>query len=90
MQNDSLQASVSHTDAAGNVGAANTAVSYGVDAEAPIVAISLDTLAGDDVINTAESGQTIPVTGSVSGEYAAGDLVTLTSGDQVYTGAVNA
>ncbi|WP_139148785.1 Ig-like domain-containing protein, partial [Kushneria phosphatilytica] len=89
-QNGSLEASISHTDAAGNVGSANTATSYGVDTDAPIVAISLDTLAGDDIINAEEAGQPIPVTGTVSGEYAAGDLVTLTVGDQVYTGALNA
>ncbi|WP_244925498.1 Ig-like domain-containing protein [Kushneria marisflavi] len=88
--NDSVQAVISHTDAAGNVGSANTAVSYGVDTDAPALTITLNTIAGDDVINAEEAGQTIPVTGSVTGEYVAGDVVTLTVGDQSYTGAVNA
>ncbi|WP_165814296.1 hypothetical protein, partial [Kushneria phyllosphaerae] len=50
-QNTSVNAAVSHTDAAGNTGSANTASSYAVDTAAPVVTISLDTLAGDDVIN---------------------------------------
>ncbi|WP_139148780.1 Ig-like domain-containing protein, partial [Kushneria phosphatilytica] len=89
-QNTSLSATVSHTDAAGNIGSANTAASYGVDTDAPTVTISLDTIAGDNIVNADESNQTIPVAGSVSGEYVAGDTVTLTVGDQVYTGAINA
>ncbi|MFC0338342.1 Ig-like domain-containing protein, partial [Kushneria avicenniae] len=88
-QNDAIRAEVSHTDAAGNTGSANTASSYSVDTDIPVVTISLYTIAGDDVINAAESGQSIPVTGTVTGEYAAGDLVTVTVGQQNYTGAVN-
>ncbi|WP_115852407.1 Ig-like domain-containing protein, partial [Kushneria indalinina] len=85
----SVSASVSHTDAAGNVGSAETARDYGVDTTPPDLAIQLDTIAGDNIVNAEESGRNIPVTGSVSGEFAAGDIVTITVGEQTYTGAVN-
>ncbi|WP_281271603.1 beta strand repeat-containing protein [Kushneria indalinina] len=88
-QSGAIRADVSHTDAAGNTGSANTAVSYSVDTTIPVVTISLDTIAGDNIVNANEAGQTIPVTGSVSGEFAAGDIVTLTVGEQTYTGSVN-
>ncbi|WP_147408722.1 Ig-like domain-containing protein [Kushneria sinocarnis] len=87
---NSIAASVSHTDAAGNVGSATTSRDYSVDTTPPALSIQLDTLAGDNIVNAEEANQTIPVTGSVGGEYVAGDLVTLTVGDQLYTGAVNA
>ncbi|WP_139148787.1 Ig-like domain-containing protein, partial [Kushneria phosphatilytica] len=87
---NSVSASVSHTDVAGNVGSATTSRDYSVDTTPPALSIQLDTLAGDNIVNAEEAGQSIPVTGTVSGEYAAGDLVTLTVGDQRYTGAVNA
>ncbi|WP_139148782.1 Ig-like domain-containing protein, partial [Kushneria phosphatilytica] len=86
-----VSASVSHVDAAGNVGSADTTRDYIVDATAPALSITLDTIAGDNIVNADEAGQSIPpVTGAVSGEFAAGDTVTLTVGDQNYTGAVNA
>ncbi|MDM5065751.1 Ig-like domain-containing protein, partial [Aeromonas salmonicida] len=44
----------------------------------------------DDVINAAEAGQQIPVSGTVSGEFKAGDIVTLTVNNTEYTGPVGA
>ncbi|WP_298846712.1 retention module-containing protein, partial [uncultured Salinicola sp.] len=85
-----VTAVVSHTDAAGNTGTATTTHAYGVDTTSPTLGITLDTIAGDDVVNAAEANQSIPVTGKVSGEYAAGDRVTLTVGNQTYTGSVKA
>ncbi|WP_456269476.1 Ig-like domain-containing protein [Kushneria sp. AK178] len=89
-QNDAIRAEVSHTDAAGNVGSAETSRAYAVDTKPPELTIQLDTIAGDNIVNADESSQAIPVTGSVSGEFTAGDIVTLSVGDQTYTGAVNA
>ncbi|MDN3628024.1 Ig-like domain-containing protein, partial [Methylobacterium isbiliense] len=86
---NSVSPSVSHTDAAGNTGSAETTRPYSVDTTPPALSITLDTIAGDNIVNADESGRDIPVTGSVSGEYAAGDTVTLTVGQQNYTGAVN-
>ncbi|MGQ7245694.1 beta strand repeat-containing protein, partial [Salinicola sp. V024] len=87
---DSIRASVSHTDAAGNTGTATTTHAYGVDTTAPTLGITLDTIAGDNILNAAEAAQSIPVNGQVSGEYASGDRVTLTVGNQTYTGSVKA
>ncbi|MFS8328939.1 Ig-like domain-containing protein, partial [Vreelandella titanicae] len=52
--------------------------------------ITIDTIAGDDVINGEEATQTISVTGSVGGDAQAGDTVTLTVGDESYSGQVDA
>ncbi|HDN9008332.1 TPA: Ig-like domain-containing protein, partial [Aeromonas veronii] len=65
---------------------------YGVDTTAPVdLAIKLDAdITADDVINAAEAGQQIPVSGTVSGEFKAGDTVTLTVNNTEYTGKVAA
>ncbi|MGA4494217.1 Ig-like domain-containing protein, partial [Vreelandella venusta] len=52
--------------------------------------ITIDTIAGDDVINGEEATQTISVTGSVGGDAGEGDTVTLTVGSETYTGQVDA
>ncbi|WP_251309351.1 retention module-containing protein, partial [Halomonas sp. NCCP-2165] len=75
-----VEASVSGSDEAGNPFTADTSRPYGVDTEASAT-ITIDTIAGDDVINAAEAGQTISITGSVGGDAGEGDSVTLTVGD---------
>ncbi|WP_114403768.1 Ig-like domain-containing protein, partial [Kushneria phyllosphaerae] len=75
-------------DAAGNTGSANTASSYAVDTAAPVVTISLDTLAGDDVINAAEATADVSITGRSGGDAAAGDTVTVSVGGQNYSATV--
>ncbi|KTA78397.1 RTX toxin, partial [Aeromonas salmonicida] len=75
-----IDASVTSTDAAGNSATATDSEGYGVDTTAPVdLAITLDAnITDDDVINAAEAGQQIPVSGTVTGEFKAGDIVTLT------------
>ncbi|MEB6605404.1 Ig-like domain-containing protein, partial [Aeromonas sanarellii] len=65
---------------------------YGVDTTAPVdLAIKLDAdITADDVINAAEAGQPIPVSGTVTGEFKAGDTVTLTVNGKPFTGPVGA
>ncbi|QGT78142.1 retention module-containing protein [Guyparkeria halophila] len=87
--NSQVDASVSGNDEAGNSYSADTSRNYTVDTEASAT-ITIDTIAGDDVINEEESGQTITLTGSVGGDAREGDTVTLTVGDQTYTGEVDA
>ncbi|WP_206478170.1 Ig-like domain-containing protein, partial [Halomonas sp. KRD171] len=65
-ENDSISAEVTGEDAAGNGYSADTARDYGVDTDASAT-ITIDTIAGDDVINGEEATQTISVTGSVGG-----------------------
>ncbi|WP_404835421.1 Ig-like domain-containing protein [Aeromonas media] len=87
-----IDASVTSTDAAGNSATATDSEGYGVDTQAPVdLAIALDAnITADDVINAAEAGQQIPVSGTVSGEFKAGDTVTLTVNGKPFTGPVDA
>ncbi|WP_342059908.1 Ig-like domain-containing protein, partial [Aeromonas sp. OTU364] len=76
----------------GNSATATDSEGYGVDTQAPVaLAIKLDAnITADDVINAAEAGQQIPVSGTVTGEFKAGDTVTLTVNNTDYTGKVAA
>ncbi|WP_421254640.1 retention module-containing protein, partial [Aeromonas sp. 600948] len=85
----SYEVTASITDPAGNTGTATDDGS--VDSKAPDLAITLDAdITADDVINAAEAGQQIPVSGTVSGEFKAGDTVTLTVNGKPFTGPVDA
>ncbi|MEI7412202.1 retention module-containing protein, partial [Pectobacterium aroidearum] len=88
--NGDISASVTTRDAAGNVTTVNTNHTYGVDTVAPTASISIDNVTSDNVINTAESGQTIAVTGKVDNDVKAGDAVTVKVGTETYQTTVNA
>ncbi|MFM5587108.1 Ig-like domain-containing protein [Aeromonas rivipollensis] len=76
------------TDAAGNPASATDDTSL-LDTTAPDARITLDAdITPDDVINAAEAGQQIPVTGRVGGDVKAGDTVTLTVNGKTFTGLV--
>src|SRR6185503_16476127 len=63
-----IQASVSTTDAAGNVGTGTDTESYTVDVTAPTPTIALTSnITADDVINAAEAGANVAITGTVGG-----------------------
>ena len=64
-----IQASISSTDAAGNVGTARTTESYTVDVTAPAPTITLTSnITADDIINAAEAGGNVAITGTVGGD----------------------
>ncbi len=69
-------------DANGN--SATTTHAYSVDASAPTVTIN--TIAGDDILNAAEAGAALTITGSSTAE--AGQTVTVTLNGANYTGTV--
>lgn len=71
---------VSVSDRAGNAAAADRAVTVDVD----VPKVTINTIAGDDVINSTEHQQPQIITGSATGA-AAGDKVTLTIGGQQFT-----
>ncbi|MDW4814098.1 VCBS domain-containing protein, partial [Shewanella fidelis] len=48
-----------------------------VDTQRPIPHISVDAVTADNVINLAESAQNIDITGTVSGDFNTGDIVSL-------------
>ncbi|MFM4718563.1 Ig-like domain-containing protein, partial [Aeromonas bivalvium] len=84
--NLTVEASV--TDAAGNPARATDDTSV-LDTSAPEARITLDAdITPDDVINAAEAGQQIPVTGRVGGDVKVGDTVTLTVNGKAFTGQV--
>ncbi|WP_233977860.1 beta strand repeat-containing protein, partial [Pectobacterium versatile] len=87
--NGDVSATVTTRDIAGNVTTANTSHAYGVDTVAPVASISIDDITSDNVINAAESGQTIAVTGQVGNEVKAGDAITVTVGTETYQTTVN-
>ncbi|WP_185975507.1 Ig-like domain-containing protein [Aeromonas caviae] len=77
------------TDAAGNRAEARDDTTL-LDTTPPDVSIALDAdITADDVINAAEAGQQIPVSGTVSGEFNDGDTVTLTVNGKPFTGPVD-
>ncbi|MER3383839.1 Ig-like domain-containing protein, partial [Pectobacterium aroidearum] len=88
--NSDVSATVTTRDTAGNVTTANTNHAYGVDTAAPTASISIDNVTSDNVINAAESGQTIAVTGKVDNDVKAGDAVTVKVGTETYQTTVNA
>ncbi|WP_285772784.1 beta strand repeat-containing protein, partial [Pectobacterium carotovorum] len=87
--NGDVSATVTTRDTAGNATTANTNHAYGVDTVAPTASISIDNVTSDNVINAAESGQTIAVTGKVGNEVKAGDAVTVKVGTETYQTTVN-
>ncbi|HGT9866074.1 TPA: Ig-like domain-containing protein [Escherichia coli] len=70
------------TDLSGNTG--NTSRTITVDSQAP--ALSIDPLAADNIINAAESGQDLPITGTTDAQP--GQTVTVTLNGQTYQGVV--
>ena len=86
-----VHASVNTTDAAGNTATATDDQAYTVDTVAPVASIILDAITADNIVNAAEAGGTVAVTGTVGGDVQVGDTVTLTvNGNSSYTGQVQA
>ncbi|WP_038890295.1 VCBS domain-containing protein, partial [Vibrio campbellii] len=48
-----------------------------IDTQSPIPHIAVDSVTQDNVLNALESGQTIAITGTVTGDYHTGDIVSL-------------
>ncbi|NOI75611.1 tandem-95 repeat protein [Vibrio coralliilyticus] len=48
-----------------------------IDTQNPIPHIAVDSVTQDNVLNVIESGQTIAITGTVTGDYHTGDIVSL-------------
>src|SRR4029079_152305 len=86
-----VNASITSTDAAGNLGSGADTETYTVDVTAPVPTITLtSSITADDVINAAEAGANVAITGTVGGDASVGDTVTLTVNGNAYTGTVGA
>jgi large repetitive protein len=83
-----LDATLTTTDAAGNSSVISDTQAYTKDTAAPVLSIAVDNVTADNVINAAESGNPITVTGTVSGEFNVGDTVTLEVNNVYYTTTV--
>jgi hypothetical protein len=77
--------SVAGSSSAGNP----VSTSHNVTVDLTAVAISIDTVATDDVINAAEKGQDLVLSGATS-QVEAGQTVTITFGGHTYTTLVQA
>ncbi|SLJ85272.1 BapA/Bap/LapF family large adhesin [Psychrobacter sp. DAB_AL43B] len=87
-----IEVSVAATDAAGNIGTVSSTKDYTVDTDAPTAAtttVVVDNLTDDNTINKAESEADVAVTGTVSGEFTVGDVVTVMVDGTGYTGTVD-
>ncbi|REH52377.1 gliding motility-associated-like protein [Tenacibaculum gallaicum] len=82
--------SVTATDAVGNTSNDTTTDELIIDTTAPVLTIAIDDITADNIINAVEANSNIPVTGTVSGDFNTGDIVTLVINGNTYTGAVDA
>ncbi|SBS38863.1 RTX-I toxin determinant A from serotypes 1/9 [Marinomonas spartinae] len=82
--------SVKVTDKAGN-SATSDALDVTLDTSASAT-ITIDTIAGDDIVNATEAASSVTITGAVGGDAKEGDTVTLTVNGKAtdYTGIVKA
>ncbi|MCX8302694.1 Ig-like domain-containing protein [Enterobacter pseudoroggenkampii] len=81
----SVTVTASVSDKAGNP----ASVDHNLTVDATVPAVTINTVAGDDVINLAEHSQAHIVSGTATGA-AAGDKVTVTIGGQTYTTVLDA
>ncbi|CAM3304688.1 Ig-like domain-containing protein [Zobellia roscoffensis] len=85
-----VDGSVTTTDTAGNTGTATDTQLYSVDTTVPVPVLAIDDITADNILNAAEAGADVAVTGTVSGDFNDGDTVTLTVDGTDYTGTVDA
>ena len=81
----SVTVTASVSDKAGNP----ATVDHTLTVDVTVPAVTINTVAGDDVINIAEHGQAQIISGTATGA-AAGDKVTVTIGGQTYTTVLDA
>ncbi|MEZ8132021.1 Ig-like domain-containing protein, partial [Enterovibrio norvegicus] len=91
--NSSITATIIATDPAGNTGTISANKDYNVDIVGPntlTTTLIIDTITSDNVINIDESESAINITGTVSGEYTAGNIINLTINGKDFNGPVAA
>lgn len=81
-----ITAELRAADAAGNTSTATTSASYGLALDAPFPAIIVMAITGDDIIDAAEAGGPVIITGMIGGLYVGEPIVTLTINGQEYSG----
>ncbi|MDH2003919.1 Ig-like domain-containing protein, partial [Pseudomonas sp. GD03691] len=86
----SINATLVAHDGAGNASEVPASRPYGVDLTPPVATLTINVVAGDDIVNLAESKAQQTISGKASGEFKAGDLVSFTLNGTTYSAAVNA
>ncbi|MBD9518255.1 Ig-like domain-containing protein, partial [Pseudomonas sp. PDM22] len=77
------------TDAAGNSASATATHDYSVDITAPVATLTINVVAGDDIVNLAESKASQTISGKASGEFQTGDVVSFKLNGTTYSAAVD-
>ncbi|MCG8748855.1 Ig-like domain-containing protein, partial [Tenacibaculum finnmarkense] len=85
-----VDGSITTTDIAGNTVSATDTQVYSIDTVLPVPTLAINDITADNILNAAEAGTTIAVTGTVGGDFNTGDTVTLTVDGTDYTGTVDA
>ncbi|WP_457769098.1 Ig-like domain-containing protein [Enterobacter bugandensis] len=85
LNDGSVTVTASVSDKAGNPASVN----HNLTVDVIVPAVTINAVAGDDVINVAEHGQAHIISGTATGA-AAGDKVTVTIGGQTYTTVLDA
>ncbi|MEP2279600.1 Ig-like domain-containing protein, partial [Maribacter sp.] len=88
--NTTVDGSITTTDTASNSATISETKVYIVDILEPVTTLTIDDITADNSINVEEAGADIPITGTVTGDFNANDLVTLTVNGNTYTGTVDA
>ncbi|PIJ41629.1 Ig-like domain-containing protein, partial [Tatumella sp. OPLPL6] len=84
LQDGNVTIAVTVTDSAGNVGSA----SHDIKVDTGLPTLSINTIAGDDIINSTEKGQDLTITGQATG-LASGVTVTVSLNGHQYTATVD-
>ncbi|WP_236173286.1 Ig-like domain-containing protein [Pseudomonas pseudonitroreducens] len=83
-----INATVIGHDLAGNANTATASHAYSVDVTPPVATLTIDVVAGDDVVNLEESKVNQTISGKAGGEFQAGDIVSFTLNTVTYSAAV--
>ncbi|MBD9680862.1 Ig-like domain-containing protein, partial [Pseudomonas sp. PDM18] len=89
----SIDATLVAHDAAGNQSSVTANRPYTVDVTAPdatTTQLTIDTVAGDNIVNQAESQVQQTISGKASGEFQVGDVVSFKLNGTTYSAAVAA
>jgi VCBS repeat-containing protein len=78
------------TGEADNTTTANTSKAYAVDVIPPAAVIAVNDVTADNIVNSAEAGGNVAITGTVGGDVGNGDIVTIVVNGVEHTRAVSA
>ncbi|USA45799.1 Ig-like domain-containing protein [Acinetobacter sp. C26M] len=88
-----IDAKATFTDAAGNSSNVTDTQVYGVDTTPPsnsTTTVTINPITGDGVVDSTEAGANQSISGTVSGEYSVGDVVTVNVNGVTYNTTVQA